>query len=153
GAGASAYARYRASDLGGAGRVRAQRVGEGETQVVVAVHRDRRLVDVRHPVPDHADQVGELLGIGVADRVRDVDRGGAGFDRALDAAAQGVVLGARAVLARRFDVVAVVARPGDAVDHRLVHLLRGHLQLDPHVQGAGRDVGVDALARGRLQRL
>jgi hypothetical protein len=85
--------------------------------------------------------------------VSDVDRGGAGRDRALDAPAQEVVLRARAVLARPLDVVAAAARPGDAVDHRLVHLLGRHLQLDAHVQRAGRDEGVDALSDCRLQRL
>ena len=63
-------------------------------------------------------------GIGVAHRVRDVDRGGAGLDRALDAAEQEVGLGARGIHAAPLDIVGVAPRAGDAVDHPLVDLAR-----------------------------
>jgi hypothetical protein len=152
-AGALADAVDGALDLARARLDRAQRVRHAESQIVVAMHRDHRLVDVRHAVPDHPDQIGEFLGVGVAHRVRDVDRGGAGLDRALDAAAQEIVLGARPVLAGPFHVVAVAPRAGHAVDHRLVHLLGRLLQLDRHVQRAGRDEGVDAFPGSGLERL
>ena len=63
------------------------------------------------------------------------------------------MLGARAVLARPFDIGREIARVGDAVDHRLMHLLRRHLQLVFHVQRRGGQKHVDALALGGLQRL
>ena len=44
----------------------------------------------------------------VADRVGNVDRGRAGLDRRLDAAAEKIDLGARAVLRRPFDVVDIL---------------------------------------------
>ena len=51
---------------------------------------------------------------GVADRVGDVDRRGAGVDRRLDDLAEEVELGARGVLGRELDVVAVARGPLDA---------------------------------------
>ncbi len=112
-----------------------------------------RLVDVGHGVPDLADQVGELLGVGVAHRVGDVDRGGTGPDRRLDAAEQEVGLGARRVHRTPLDVVGVAPGTGDAVDHPLVDLVGLELQLVLAVQRRGADEGVDAAALGRLQGL
>ena len=95
---------------------------------------------------------GELLGHGIADRIGDIDGAGARLDRALDGAAEEIMLAARAVLARPFDVVAEIARVADAVDHRLMHRLGLHLQLVLHVQRRGRDEGVDARPGGVLHR-
>ena len=122
----------------------AERVGDREPEVVVAVHREHRLVDVGHPVEQHGDQGRELVGHRVAHRVGDVDGAGARLDRRFDAAAEEVVLGARAVLAGPLDIVGEAPRVGHAVDHRRVHVVRLHLQLDAHVERAGRDEGVDA---------
>ena len=58
------------------------------------------------------------VGIGVADRVRQVDGPGAGADRRLDAAAQEVALGAGGVLRRPFHVAAEVAGVGDRAGDR-----------------------------------
>ena len=49
---------------------------------------------------------------------------GAGLDRGLDAAAEEIVLGAGAVLARPFDIVGIAARARHRSDHHLVDLLR-----------------------------
>ncbi len=97
-------------------------------------------------------RAGEFLGHGVADRVGDIDGARPGLDRALDRAAQEVVLGAGAVLARPFDIVAEIAGVGDAVDDRLMHLRGLHLELVFHVQRRGRDEGVDARPRGMPHR-
>ena len=122
-AGALADAVDGALDLARTGVHRQERVGDGQAQIVVAMDREDRLVDVGHAVPDLADQVGELLGVGVAHRVGDVDRGGAARDGGLDAAEQEVGLGARRVHGTPLDIVGVAPRTGDAVDHPLVHLL------------------------------
>src|SRR5207247_6715015 len=50
-----------------------QAVGDGEAEVVVAVHGDARFVDVRHVLLNLADEVAELVGNRVADRIRNVD--------------------------------------------------------------------------------
>ena len=131
----------------------AQRVGDGEAQVVVAMDREHGLVDVWHPVEEHGDQLCELFRHGVAHGVRDVDGAGAGLDRRLHAAAEEVVLGTRAVLAGPLHIVGELAGIAHAVDHRRMHVLGLHLQLDAHVERAGRDEGVDAAGLGRGKRL
>src|SRR5262249_60205519 len=73
--------------------------------------------------------------------------------RGLHAAAEKVVLGAGAVLARPFHVVGVAARAGDLRDHHLVDLLLLLLQLVLHVHRRGGDEGMDAALLGRLDRL
>ena len=142
----------RALDLPRTGLDRAQGVGHGEAQIVVAVDRDHRLVDVGHVVPDLADEVGELLGIGIAHRVRDVDGGGTSLNGALDAAEEEVGLGARGIHAAPLDIVGVAPGAGDALDHALVDLLGIELELVLAMQRRGADEGVDALAFRGLER-
>ncbi len=127
-----------------------ERIGDRQAQVVVAVGGEDHCVRARHIGDQVAEHVGVFLRVGVADRVGDVDGGGAGLDRHLDAAAQEVPLGAGGVLGRPFHVVGVVARQGDRGVDRLQDRIRPHLQLVLHVHGAGGDEGVDAAAAGRL---
>ena len=60
-----------------------------------------------HALAHHGEDARHVLGQRVADGVGDVDRGGAGVDRGLDAAAQEVGVGAGAVLGRPLDVIGV----------------------------------------------
>ena len=151
-AGALAEAVDGALDLARAALDAEQRVGDGEAEVVVAVGGEDRLVGVGHALAQHADERDVFLRHRVADGVGDVDGGGAGLDRRLDAAAEEVVLGARAVLRRPLDVVGVVARPRHRRDDRGVDRLRLHVELELHVQRTGRDEGVDALPLGVDER-
>ncbi len=119
----------------------------------MAVHREAGQVGIRHALAHGLEQVEILVRRRVADGVGNVDGGGAGLDRGLDAAAQEIEFRAGAVLARPLDVVGMVARPGDLRDHHLVDLVRLLLQLVLHVHRRGRQEGVDAPARRRLDRL
>ena len=130
-----------------------ERIGHRHAEIVVAMHREARLVGVRHGLAQLGHELEVFLRHGVADRVRDVDGGGAGLDRGLDAAAQEIELGAGAVLGRPFDVVGVAPRAGDLRDHHLVDLVRLLLELVFHVHRRGGQEGMDALALGRLDRL
>ena len=87
-----------------------QAVGHGQPQVVVAVHADHGLVDVRHALAERADHVAHVGRRGVADRVGNVDRRGAGVDGRFDHLAQEIELGARGVLGRELDVAAIAGR-------------------------------------------
>ena len=121
----------------------------GEAQVVVAVDRDDRLVDVGHAVEQVVDDRGEDLGRGVADGVGNVDRAGPVLDGGLDHLAQKVALGAAGVLGRELHVAALAARQ--------LHRLRDHgqdlalraAQLLFAVNGRGAEEGVDAGPLGR----
>ena len=152
-AGALADAVDGAFDLADAGAHAGERIGHRHAEIVVAMRREARLVGIRHALAHHLEQREIFLRHRIADGVGDIDGGGAGLDRGLDAAAEEIVLGAGAVLARPFDVVGVVARARDLRDHHLVDLVRLLLQLVFHVHGRGREEGMDAPALGRLDRL
>ena len=119
----------------------------------MAVHGEDGALGARHALAQEADQRRVLLGLRVADRVRDVERRGAGLERDAEDLDQVVPIRARGVLGRELDVVAVAAR----LAHRAVdlgeHLLAAHAQLVLEVDVAGRDEGVDARAHGALERL
>ena len=82
-----------------------QAVGDRQAQVVVAVDADDHLVDAADVLLQMADGGGVLARHRVADRVGDVDRGGAGLDGPLDDLGQEVQLGAGGVLGRELDVL------------------------------------------------
>ena len=96
--GAFAEAVNGAFDLARAVQNGFQRVGHGEPEVVVAMHREHRLVGVRNTFDQVPNQRTELVRHVVADRIRNVDRGRALGDHRLDHAAQEVGLGAAGVL-------------------------------------------------------
>ena len=87
-----------AFDLPCAGDDGGQAVGDRHAQIIVTVHGEPDFVDAAHVLAQVAEQLGELIGHGVADRVRDVDRAGAGLDRGFDHLGQELQLGARGVL-------------------------------------------------------
>ena len=115
-AGALADAVDRAFDLPRAGDDGRQAVGHRHAEIVVAVHRQADLVDAAHVLAQVAEQLGELIGHGVADRVGNVHRRRAGLDDGFDDLRQEVELGARGVLGRELDVVAELARDLHALD-------------------------------------
>ena len=63
------------------------------------------LVDAAHVLAQVAEQLGELVGHGVADRVRNVHGGRAGLDDRFDDLREEIELGARGVFGRELDVV------------------------------------------------
>ena len=141
-----------AFDLPRAARTARQAIGDGQAQIVVAMRREDGLIRVRHALAQHLDHLVELLRHGVADGVGHVDRGSAGLDRGLHAAAQEIRLGARCVHRRPFHIVGMRAGPRHRGDHDLEHLLRAHLQLILPVDRRGADEGVDAAPLGMAHR-
>ncbi len=99
-----------------------QRIGRGEAEVVVAVDRDDRLADVRHPREERRDQVAELLRDGIAHRVRDVDRRRPRGDDRLDHLAEVVPVAPGRVHRGELDVLRVAAGVGDRGDGLLEDL-------------------------------
>ena len=147
-AGALADAVDGAFHLAGAVHERGQRVGHRLAEVVVAVDGQNRLVDAVDPLPDVRDALRPLRRDGVADRVGDVDRAGAGVDDRRQHVAHVVEVGARGILRRELDVLAVPAGVADGFDGRLHHFGPRLAQLVLEVDVGGRHEGVDAGAPG-----
>ncbi len=138
-----------------------ERVGHGQAQIVVAVDADDGPRDIRHILPDGANQRAELLRHGIARGVRNVDDGGAGVDDGLEHLEQVGRIGAAGVFGVELDVVGVLAGQLDRVDrhlHELGPLLRQRLavllvpELAHDVDVRDADPGVDARALGLGQR-
>ena len=125
-----------------------ERIRHRQAEVVVAMDGEDRLVRIRHALAHFAEHRLVFVGRGIADRVGNVDRRRAGFDRRLHAATQEIALAARAVFGRPFHVLDVVARARHGGDGEFENLLRLHLQLVLHVDRRCREKDVDArLAR------
>ena len=106
-AGAFADPVDRALDLTRAILHRGQRVGHGQTEVVVAVHADDGVVDIAHIVLQVSDQRPELLRHGKAHGVWDIDCGRTRGNDRLDNLGEKFRLGARGVLGRELDIFVV----------------------------------------------
>ena len=151
-AGPLADAVDRALDLARAVLDGAERVGDGEAEIVVAVDADDGRLAER--ARDLSDERAVLLGDAVADGVGDVDRGGArGDDRARDLD-QIFDRRAPAVLGGELDVADVLAGERHRGRRLVQHLRARLLQLVLEVDVAGRQEDVDAGRRLRaLERL
>ena len=88
----------------------------------------------------------------VADRVRQVDGGRAFADDRLDHAAQEVAVAPGRILRRKLHIVGELPREANRRDGQLEARLARDAQLARQMQIGGREEGVDARARGRLER-
>ena len=152
-AGALADPVDRALDLPAARFQPRQRVGDGQAEVVVAVHRERGRAQIGHQPVELREHRVVLARHRVADRVGHIDRRGALVERDLDHLGHVLDVRARAVLRRELDVVGVLARLRDRrADLPLDVLARGlQLVLDVHV--AGGEEGVNPRPLGVPDRL
>ena len=137
--------------LAGAVLDRRQRVRHGQAEVVVAVHADRRPVDVPHMLRDALDEPAELLRNGESDGVRDVDRRRPCRDDGVQDLVQERRFGARGVLRRELHIariaLGVLHRPHGLLEDLLLGLVQFVLAVD---RGRGQK-HVDPLALGRRQ--
>src|SRR5690606_19012879 len=92
--------------LAGARTNAGQRVGGGQTQVVVTVHAEHDVADALDVGDDAGNELAELVGQPVAHRIWNVDGGGAGFDGCIDDLVQELRLGAACVFGAELDVFA-----------------------------------------------
>ena len=140
----------RALQLAGAVFHRLEEVGHRQAQVVVAMHRDHRLVDVGHLGIDTGDQLTEFRRGGVAHGVGDVDRGGTGADRRLDHLMHELRIAAAGVFAGELHIVDQRAGVGHHLGGDRQHLGAALAQLVLEMDVAGGNKGVDApLSSGR----
>ncbi len=149
-AGALANAVHGALDLACAAFQRRQRVGDCESEIVVAVAAEDHVVGADHFALEAGEQLAHFFGRAVADGVGHVQRGRARSNRGAEDLDQVFGFGADRILGRKLDVVDVLARQRYCGDRRRQHLVLVHVQLVQSVQRAGRDEGVDARALGFL---
>ncbi len=142
----------RALDLPRARLHARERVGGRHAEVVVAVHRDDRVLDAAHVLAETGDERAELLGIGVAGGVGDVDDGRARGDDRLDHAVEVGRHGSGGVLGVELDVLDEGSGELDRRDGALDRLVLADAQLVAQVRLRDADAGVDARAGGGLER-
>ncbi len=101
-----------------------------------------------------ADDIEILRRYGVADGIRNIDRGGTSLNHRLNNLGQKRQPGPGGVLGRELDVRRITDCPLDRSDSGFKHLLFTHLQLMLHMDVAGRDEGMNpATLTGVLQCL
>lgn len=140
-----------ALDLTGPGFDAGEAVGDGQTEVIVAVGADDGPIDVGDVFLEVGDDLAEVVGGGVADGIGDVDGGGPGVDGFLDDFAEEVEFGACGVFWGEFDIgggdVAAgghfVAGVADHLDRASDDLLLGHFELEFPMNRAGRQEHVN----------
>ena len=94
----------RAFDLTGTAFKPSQRVCHRQPQVIVAMHREDRLVGIDHTFAHGSKERAIFVGCRVAHGIWDIDRGRTSLDRGIDTLAQEIYFRARAILGRPFDV-------------------------------------------------
>mmetsp|Transcript_11746 Transcript_11746/g.22330 ORF Transcript_11746/g.22330 Transcript_11746/m.22330 type:complete len:293 (+) Transcript_11746:1119-1997(+) len=120
-------------------------VAGGQAQVVLAVRGDDDVLRAGRIGLDLGNQLPKLGGNGDAHRVWDVEGGGARLDHLPQDAVEKLGVGAARVLRRKLHILATQASAVlDGVHGELHHLVRGLVELELHVDGAGGDEGVDA---------
>src|SRR5579862_1408275 len=119
-------------------------VRDGQSQIVVAVHGDDRLLDVRNFRDQRVNDRAVLVGHGVADGVRNVDGRRAGFDGGFDDFAQKFRLRSAGVFWTEFDVLAKFARHLHGVNGLAHDFVFRFLQFEFAVNRAGGEKDMDA---------
>ena len=110
----------------------------------MAVNAQHGPADVGRVTDNVANQIGEFFRYGIADRVGEIDGGGAGGNSGLENATQEITVTAGAVLGRKFDVVRERLRIFDRVNGPLENCIARHLQLVFEMNVGCGDEGVDA---------
>src|SRR5262249_48385483 len=105
-----------------------QRVCHREPQIVVAMNRDGNLLDSVDASADGSDQLGVLLGNGVAHRVWNIDDVGPGIDGRLHKTAKVIDVGARSILRRELNVVAKRLGIADRIEDLVQRLIASDSQ-------------------------
>ena len=110
----------------------------------MGVHGDDGFVDIRDAIVQAGNDTGELKRHGIADGVRDINRGGAGVDGGFDHARQIGDRRTARIFTGEFDVVGIVACAFDHIDCALNDLIQGATQLGGDVHRRGGDKGMNS---------
>ena len=151
-AGALADAVDRALDLARAALDRRDAVGDGESEIVVAVRAEDGLVGVGHALNDVREEFARFVRRGVANGVRQVDGRAALANDRFDDATQKIAVGARGILRRKFHIVGELTAEADRRHRRVEARFARHAQLGLQVQIGRGEERVNPRPFGRLQR-
>jgi hypothetical protein len=143
-AGALADAVDRALDLPDAASDRGQAVCDRHAEIVMAVCGKRDAGDGRNAAADLAEHLRIVFRRGVANRIGQIDRGGAGFNGGCDQLREEVDVAAGCIFGRELHVVHITARQADRRGGMVDGLLARDLQLYFEVQIGTGEKGVDA---------
>ena len=135
-----------ALDLAGPLVHRFEGVGDGQTQVVVVVHRDDGASG--HMINEFSDPNSYFIGHEDADGIGDVDRPGSRFDSGGDNLLHEAHVAPSGIFEAELHILDKGTGVGDGIDGTADHFVGGHLELVLHVDGAGGDEGVDATLGG-----
>ena len=141
----------RAFDLAGSAFHGREAVGHRHPQVIVAMHRDDRLLDVLHLFADVGDQLSVFRGGGVPYGVRDVDRGGSGVNGRLDDPGQVIPIRTGGVLGGELHILRVPFGMGHGAAGFLQNLFPALSQLVFQMNVRGGDKDMDPRRPGVFQ--
>ena len=119
----------------------------------MAVHGEDRLVAVGDVFHEILDELLHLRRGGIAHGIGDVHGSSSRADGGVDHLHKEIPVGACGVLGGKLDVRAVFLCVGGHRRGGFQHLVRGHLELVLHVEGARGDEEVDAGIRGLFHRV
>ena len=114
---------------------RSQRVGHGQAQVVVAMHREHGFIGIGNAFHQLADGFTILMGHGITHCVRDIDGAGTGINGSLNHAAQKIQFRSAGILTGELHIITAAAGALDRFHGLFQHLLRCHPQFVLHVDG------------------
>ena len=87
-----------------------QRIGNRHAKVVMTMHRPDCLIRIRNPLPHGFQHIAVQLRHTVADRIGEVDSGGAFGNHRLQYPAQEIHVGATGIFGAEFDIVGELPR-------------------------------------------
>ena len=124
-----------------------QRIGDGKSEIVVAVNRPNGLVCVVNMLAQVANKSTEFRWNSISDGIRNVDRGSAFADRRFNDAVQEFRLRAGSVFAGELDIVGVFLCDANGFNSPRDYLLRRHVELLLHVKRRSCNERMNAASR------
>ena len=128
-------------------------IGDGQPEIVVAMHGNHRVIDIRHMLIDARDQAPKFRRCGVSHRVWNIHGAGTSSNRRFDHFVQKLRITATRVFTGKLNVV----HEGTGIGHHLgndaKHVFTTLAQFVLEMNVAGGDKGMDASLWGRCYGL
>src|SRR5690554_144246 len=122
---------YLTSTLG----YRCQRVGNGKTQIVMAMHRENGFISIGNTIKKLMDSFCKLLRYSITNRIGDINRVGASIYGRLNNSTEKIQLRPASILTGELNVIDMASGTFYRPNCLLYDFVRQHLQLVLHVDG------------------